>query len=63
MARTTLVTFQAESPLSISMETIIYILILIPLEILAMILYVKAIAKYDLSLTVPSYRSPRFFSL
>jgi drug/metabolite transporter (DMT)-like permease len=49
----TLVTFQAEIPLSISRETIIYILILIPLEILAMILYVKAIAKYDLSLTVP----------
>jgi drug/metabolite transporter (DMT)-like permease len=49
----TLVTFQAEFPLAISMETIIYILILIPLEILAMILYVKAIAKYDLSLTVP----------
>ena len=49
----TLVTFQAESPLSISMETIIYTLILIPLEILAMILYVKAIAHYDLSITVP----------
>jgi drug/metabolite transporter (DMT)-like permease len=49
----TLVTFQGEFPLSISIETIIYILILIPLEILAMILYVKAIAHYDLSITVP----------
>ena len=49
----TLVTFQGEFPLSISIETIIYILILIPLEILAMILYVKAIADYDLSITVP----------
>jgi drug/metabolite transporter (DMT)-like permease len=49
----TLVTFQAKAPLSISVETAIYVLILIPLEILAMILYVKAIAQFDLSLTVP----------
>ncbi len=49
----TLVTMQAKAPVSISGEVIIYILILIPLEILAMILYVKAIARYDLSLTVP----------
>jgi len=49
----TLVTMQAKSSVSISAEVIIYIVILIPLEILAMILYVKAIAQYDLSITVP----------
>lgn len=49
----TLVTMQAKSTVSISAEVIIYIVILIPLEILAMILYVKAIAQYDLSITVP----------
>jgi drug/metabolite transporter (DMT)-like permease len=49
----TLVTMQAKSSVSISAEVIICIVILIPLEILAMILYVKAIAQYDLSITVP----------
>lgn len=49
----TLMTMQAKSSVLISVEVIIYIVILIPLEILAMILYVKAIAHHDLSITVP----------
>ncbi|MCX5904388.1 MAG: DMT family transporter [Proteobacteria bacterium] len=48
-----LMTFQAEVPRGLGWEVAIYILILMPLEILAMILYIKAIARYDLSMTVP----------
>lgn len=48
-----LMTFQMDFPRAISSEVIVCTLILIPLEIVAMILYVKAIAHYDLSLTVP----------
>ena len=48
-----LLTFQTQVPRSISAEVIILIVILVPLEILAMLLYIKAISKYDLSMTVP----------
>jgi uncharacterized membrane protein len=48
-----LMTFQAEVPRGLGWDVLVYLLILMPLEILAMILYIKAIAKYDLSMTVP----------
>ena len=48
-----LMTFQAAVPRGLGWDVLIYLLILIPLEILAMILYIKAIARYDLSMTVP----------
>jgi len=48
-----LMTCQAEVPRALGWEVLLYLLILMPLEILAMILYIKAIANYDLSMTVP----------
>jgi drug/metabolite transporter (DMT)-like permease len=48
-----LMTFQAEVPHGLGWEVLLYLLILMPLEILAMILYIKAISRYDLSMTVP----------
>ncbi len=47
------VTFRAQVPKIIGLDKIIFLAILMPLEILAMILYIKAISKHDLSMTVP----------
>ena len=48
-----LMTYQMEFPRSISQQVIILTAILIPLEITAMILYIKALSRYDLSMTAP----------
>lgn len=46
-------TYQMEFPRTISQQVIILTAILIPLEITAMILYIKALSRYDLSMTAP----------
>jgi drug/metabolite transporter (DMT)-like permease len=48
-----LMTYQMEIPHTISRQVIILTAILIPLEITAMILYIKALSRYDLSMTAP----------
>ena len=48
-----LMTYQMEFPRTISQQVIILTAILIPLEITAMILYIKALSRYDLSMTAP----------
>jgi drug/metabolite transporter (DMT)-like permease len=48
-----LMTYQMEFPRSISQQVILLTVILIPLEIAAMILYIKALSRYDLSMTAP----------
>ena len=48
-----LMTFQSRGAARPGMGSVPLYLILMPLEILAMILYIKAIARYDLSMTVP----------
>jgi len=48
-----LMTYQMEFPRAINQQVIILTAILIPLEITAMILYIKALSRYDLSMTAP----------
>lgn len=48
-----LMSYQMDFPRSISGQVILMTAILIPLEITAMILYIKAISRYDLSMTAP----------